>query len=966
MYQSILLIVLSLLCLTLKAQYPPFFNYNSESGLPSEDVYCIAEDPKGFIWIGCDEGLFRYNGVKYIPYRSQEQKSRPITGIGFSSSGRLYCYNFKWQIFYVENDSLKELKCGLEYVYYITTDKKTGGLYVGHKDGLSFFDETTNTWKHHKVAFDKHPCHVRNPTLDNKGNVWFYDSRFAGTLRKDGTLKLLEDPVIYENIHGAYLMTAYDEGAFMFSFVNGNMYRFDGNKIEEYVHPVLHKLLKTRKLTCARLLKDGNFWIGSYNGVIRFNPRNRSVNLYYPKMAISDCILDREGNYWFSTLQNGLIRVPYLDNILWNVENNSLPKEKINMLTVSDTMLYFASADGLVAGINTNTLQINTYETNIASDIQCLNIVDNKLYYLIQHSLFELFNEKPKLLSNNFLPIKVLLKADGQYVFGTAVGAIIVDKIVNPTKKILITEVRVRDGLSETEGNRFWLATDVGLMSYTKNKEGIWAAQDSFLKGVQISSIDADFTNKIIYTLDFKGNIYSVSNDYSIKKISKLPNNIQGFKLKFGVGKIFVATQKGLWFYDLKKKEWKSIGRLQGLASNNLRDIALVGDFVWLAGTKGLQRIPLETAGPKPRSLVFLYKLLDSDNKNLNPERLIQLNYRQAFILKPEAVANSADKNFRFAYRIRTNSNEWYYFPSNIEEIRIAGLRTGYFELELKIVDQEGMDSENIIVLKGYVASPYWQRWEFYLLILLAVSALVFWTVRYQISRLRAKQAKEIQRLQLENELRFTRETALKAQMNPHFLFNVLNSIKGYIYENDKKSAIAYLNRFSDLIRKILELSSMPKVKLAAELELLKVYIDLEAMLQQQDFSYTINVDENIDTNFTEIPSLLLQPYIENAFKHGLRHKEGAQRIEINIRSEDDDFILVEISDNGIGRSAAAEINKKSATIHQSFATSATEKRIQLLNQKNEAAVSVGYEDLFNELGLACGTKVSLKINING
>src|SRR5690606_16137114 len=122
--------------------------------------------------------------------------------------------------------------------------------------------------------------------------------------------------------------------------------------------------------------------------------------------------------------------------------------------------------------------------------------------------------------------------------------------------------------------------------------------------------------------------------------------------------------------------------------------------------------------------------------------------------------------------------------------------------------------------------------------------------------------------------LRLTQQSALKAQMNPHFIFNVLNSIKGYIYENDKKNAALYLSRFSELIRKILEQSSVSNIKLSEEIETLKLYIELEAMLLDNSFSCSISIAPNINPENLYIPAMLIQPLVENALKHGLRHKQ--------------------------------------------------------------------------------------------
>jgi LytS/YehU family sensor histidine kinase len=245
----------------------------------------------------------------------------------------------------------------------------------------------------------------------------------------------------------------------------------------------------------------------------------------------------------------------------------------------------------------------------------------------------------------------------------------------------------------------------------------------------------------------------------------------------------------------------------------------------------------------------------------------------------------------------------------------------------------------------------------------LTTLVLALSTFRFRLKAIRKKQRLEMRRLRLENELRLTQQNALKAQMNPHFLFNVLNSIKGYIYENDKKNAARYLSNFSSLVRKVLELSSVPAVSLEQEVEALKLYIDLEAMLLQSDFEYSINMDMNIDVSGVQIPALLLQPYVENAFKHGLRHKSGPKRLSVDIeQNEKEGLLMIQITDNGIGRAAAELLNAQNRGEHRSFATSAMEKRIQLLNFEKKDVVGVEIRDNF-ERNEPSGTTVIIRIH---
>ncbi len=174
--------------------------------------------------------------------------------------------------------------------------------------------------------------------------------------------------------------------------------------------------------------------------------------------------------------------------------------------------------------------------------------------------------------------------------------------------------------------------------------------------------------------------------------------------------------------------------------------------------------------------------------------------------------------------------------------------------------------------------------------------------------------------------------SALRSQMNPHFIFNCLNSIKLYTVENDSFTASEYLTKFSRLIRLVLENSRKDKVELHSELESLRLYIEMEAMRFKEKLQYSIT--ENIDTSYTEIPPLLIQPYVENAIWHGLMHKESGGNLHVVVDKGDaDDLIKISITDDGIGRAKAAELKSKSAVKQKSFGMRVTSERIALINQ---------------------------------
>lgn len=215
-----------------------------------------------------------------------------------------------------------------------------------------------------------------------------------------------------------------------------------------------------------------------------------------------------------------------------------------------------------------------------------------------------------------------------------------------------------------------------------------------------------------------------------------------------------------------------------------------------------------------------------------------------------------------------------------------------------------------------------------------------------------------------ERKLADTEMVALRAQMNPHFIFNCLNSIKLYTLQNDSDQASDYLSKFAKLIRLVLENSRSELVSLKNELEALQLYSELEAMRFKQKVRFTIEVSPKIDTQYLRIPPLLLQPYVENAIWHGLMHKPEGGTVKIQVYQPTEQLLCIEITDDGVGRAKAAELKSKSTGKHKSFGLQVAADRIRMINQLYDTNTQVQIFDLVDALGESSGTKVVLEISV--
>lgn len=219
-------------------------------------------------------------------------------------------------------------------------------------------------------------------------------------------------------------------------------------------------------------------------------------------------------------------------------------------------------------------------------------------------------------------------------------------------------------------------------------------------------------------------------------------------------------------------------------------------------------------------------------------------------------------------------------------------------------------------------------------------------------------------KLVFEQKLAEMEMTALRAQMNPHFIFNCLNSIKLYTTDNEAAKASSYLTKFSRLIRLVLENSRSEKVMMKNELEALQLYLEMEAMRFKNKLKFTIDVPKELDTDSIEIPPMLLQPFVENAIWHGLMHKKEGGHVNIKVDQLKPESLLITITDNGIGRIKAATLKSKSATVNKSFGMKVTNERIALINQLYQTNTQVRVNDLADAEGNPEGTEVVIEILI--
>ncbi len=918
------------------AQYPGYFLYDDENGVPSNEIYSLVQDKKGFIWFGCDAGLYKFDGVQYQPYKCPSQLSKAITGLTFSTSGKLYCYNFQSQLFVLENNVLKKLPIKLHRISRITADDQHR-VHVQHELGLAIYSEKTKQWRH----INQYGTATAG-VFDGKQTVSLLTQK--GVLHCKNTSLNLSPSSLFKQT-GFYMMARFQGRHVILSAYQNLLLSEKNGKVKPWEVPALKKLLFNRKPTNIKVLTDGRLWICTYNGLIVYSPKNKTARLLYPDLSFSDCLIDREGNYWFSTLQTGLLRVPNLNYLLWNKTTENTDLKKITHLDTDGKHVYYSTGTGGVGYINCSTESLVSFSTGHQSDIQSFDYIarEGRLYFNINKHLYYLSNDQIKEAKNDISSLKMLYTfSDHTFILSSFGTYLPTDS--DTTKLDASWSREITSGFT---GNDVWIATNNGLMQY-KKRGNKWMKQVHLCRGLQVLSVVKDpFENKI-FALCFNGVIVEVDAQDKHAFLAKLPASVQGNKLLFYRKAIYVASNRGLWIFNLSTRKWSQISSLYGLASENILDLLVCDRSLWLATGKGVQRIPIVQYKKPVRCLIYL-------EESTKP---ISLDYDGSLRLHPAVSAYSSNGKHQYAYRLRKEDSQWTYLPGSTKEIFIQNVPDGRYNLELKAIDAYGYDSQNIIAIPLIVHPPFWQSWWFIVLVFLCGTIIVFLIVHYIINGIRKKEAQKT--LLANSQLK-----AIRAQMNPHFMYNTLNSIQDLILHNDIKNSNYYLSKFSQLMRQILSFSEQEKILISEEVDMLTNYLELEKLRFGTDFMFQITCDEQIDQDRVYIPSLILQPFVENAIKHGLLHKKGNKDLFVAFHANSKDEILVEISDNGIGRVLSAAINERRKLTHQSFSTNAIKKRIEILNESGEFNIEVQISDGDNQAD-DCGTIVQLRIQYIG
>lgn len=697
---------------------------------------------------------------------------------------------------------------------------------------------------------------------------------------------------------------------------------------------------------------DKKVWLMHGSGLISFTPGQETIGLIRNRETVDEKIWlnnvrnfaeDEKRNLWISTSQG----FGY-----WNFKNNSITMypakegatDRLNQPSVRG-LVY----DGRNLIMGTSNGGVWLYEPS------------TKKY---RRPVFEPGSKGDsvrKKLENDFLQ-QIFILPDKQYL-------IIGKNVYRMNDKTYQVQQLIIPGSNETSN-----------FAYSDTKKNIWlcTARGMYCFDSMLSyKTSIKFGQEILTMCEYKNGEYfagTLNGLYRVKMNAVNPVAVRDYfipedtRISFIIndagGKYWIGSDEGLSRYDPEKKLTELFDYADNVQGNtyawNSGYYNKAGQL-FLGGNNGINYFHPEKIIPQKENLqVTILKVVvnGNDSSYFNRGSSFSLKYFQNSI-DVEYVAPYFGNNNRLQYRYRLlGLDSAWKNNGNSNTIRFTALPPGdyTFSVAASINGDDWHESKESF--RFTIASPFWKTWWFKsaAVLLLLLSAL--WFYRWRIKKIKGE---EKLKTDYEKKIAETEMQALRAQMNPHFMFNSLNSINNFILKNDPDNASGYLTKFSRLMRLILDNSRSEWVLLENELKSLELYIQLEAVRFDHAFSYSIEVNQDINTETVIVPPLIVQPYVENAIWHGLLHrKEPGGKLDIHLW-KNNGILYIEIEDNGVGRDEAMRQKSKTATKQKSHGMKITAERIDIVNKVYNVDAGVAITDVKNETG-GNGTRVLITL----
>lgn len=992
-----LIFLLATCCFFYRAQSQEYSykHYEIKDGLVGNNVYHVTEDKDGFVWFATETGVSRFDGTSFKNFTTSEGlPDNEVLKLFVDSKGKVWilpfktaiCYYYKGKIYNEKNDStLRSL--GLEDNVLTMFEDKEHNLFFVEPNGLVVLKNNNKVIRRKIEVGNNHDFTTFGGGVDNELKPYLYllpsgwHDPYTGKASSSlYSIKLLPDTVLFEKQTDSIMFYG---NMLSFSYVTPQLFVYIDNFLNQkntgtlvFDNYLLHKndtVQIPHDFNMISFINDSILFFNSNHGSYKYNYRDKIYNEHFLENEhVSNTFRDHEGNLWFTTLGNGLFR-------LYSEENKNIYLTENGLRNAVESVI--ATDSFVVAGTdNSNLYRLNKSNTGqmLKFDIRSNDLIKkvlkikkyrDSIYILAEHKLY-----RADMACKHVEEVPVSYQWNNKTVWS-------------------FKDMDIRND------GHIYIATHVKTLNYSIKDQ--FSTLVAVGRGTAICVVDSG-----VYLGTLKGLLFIYNDNRVISFADRFPslsNRIT--QLLFFNNKIWIGTNdEGVFCFDGSRIE-TNITSKNGLTGNLVRHLYADGIHLWVGTDRGLNKINISdhkygvlqqytiSDGLPSNMINAVYVQGDTvyvgtekglsffDQRRLNSNSICDLRILDIMVSGKERVFDSSalylkkdDNNIRFdfvAISFRSEGNiQYYYKLSGIDTswkitkenfLLYPTLPSGNYTLSLYAINKFGQKSKTIKIVFEIEKKLSEELW-FTILMVVLITAFVWLLVSKRIKYIRRSQAEKTASAKKIAELE---QQALKAQMNPHFIFNCLNSIQQYVIDKDVLGANRFISGFSKLIRQTLDNSGKQSITVAEEESFLRSYLDLEKSRFEDKFDYHISIDEKLNKNLDALPPMLLQPYIENCIRHGIMHKNNGKGI-IDIQ-----FNLVEgnlvcsVSDNGIGRHAASGLKGMQPISYQSKGTDLTSQRIMMINKNNTADIILKTEDLLDENNEAGGTKVTIVIPLH-
>lgn len=924
----------------------PAYFMLGEKQFEGVDIYSIAQDKNLNYWFATDNGLFVHDGYTFDKIESKTMKSLSMFGLVLHDNGDLFCFNLNRQVFRIRNKSCSLFfeipEPGADINLLISGD---GEIIISTSAQIFVLDTSGKIQHQYKgengtfngPAFNLSQKEVIFSSANTNYIIVYSKHKFSRQHIKfpENHSQLLPVLVFFKHHHSTYAFDVNNKILYAYNPANGTFTVKD-----QIISPTKNERIRIKQaggyLWIANLLKGGKLVKPNEDFLI-----SEHQKLFFQDYFISDFFQDSEGNLLLPTFDEGVIVIP-------NPENNGLAIAHKNFLITK-----ICAGDPHEILLGTDQGEIYSFHDSLIrikgtgnKRIEFLRYDASQKIIFHDNNGFNLYDRKTgSEYSGNSSAIKDICFAGNTTVagFNTGLFELHRDSLVGNfigTPKRLMSE-RIFSISYEEESNNWYVSSAAGLF-FSKD-----------LSSFTPITINQNFIAVIhLYSTQNFTLASTVNNELLIIKNGKIISRVLPqfrdkplaiTKMLVYNGSLIMNTQQGIFLLKKEGPSLYKINKSNGLISDKIFDFCIIGDELWIAHSKGIQKIDLATILSEK---IFPELILDQIllNGNLIQEQRNQFNSEEkklSFSLRSPTLLHR--ENIRYHYRLKGADDLWNIAEYDNHIITFNALRPGSYTFEAR-AENQGMFSKPV-QFSFTILNPFYLRWWFIVLSLSLLIALLVLAFRRKI-KLQQLKAQQL------NELHASRLTAIQSQMNPHFIFNSLNSIQDLVLKGELERSYTSITKFSNLVRRTLNQSDKDFIEFEEEVTTIELYLALEKLRFKNDLEVSINTNHISEIL---IPPMLIQPFVENALFHGLLHKEGIKKIDITFYMKNE-TLYCEIEDNGIGREMAKKIQDRQRSGHESFATKAISKRFDILKHFFQGELGVEYFDHEN------GTKVTLKI----